>query len=366
MIIVAAALASVCCTAPLRQKEIQSSDLVLIYTGGAGEISWNKEEISDYAVYTDKDGQKHWLFDGFLFLRVWDAWGKDSTDVGYCWSFKYPSSAKSDWERLMEYYFTDGLAVSALDEAIADAVPELGCPPYKREVVMAIPYPSEYYISSKNEGGSTYWGELDGRQLDFSRVEDRFSACKWYIDYVLAKFDAAKYRYLELTGFYWIHEETTGTDEELIRMVSDYVHSKGYPLSWIPWFHAPGFEGWRDLGFDNCWEQPNYFFHDYNPYECLAQTCDDAKALGMGVELEFDEQVLEHPEWGEPRAGMLRDYMNVFKEEGAWEGLPVAYYQSWQALRELKLSGNPVDMELYHEVCDWIITRPYRNRDSGR
>ena len=86
----------------------------------------------------------------------------------------------------------------------------------------------------------------------------------------------------------------------------------------------------------------------------------------MGVEMEFDERVLKNQPWGEHLSGHLRDYMKVFMEEGAWEGLPIAYYQSLHALRDLKLSDCPDDNELYHEFCGWVVSRPYRHRNVER
>ncbi len=358
-------LAGVCssCADVVNEKEIMASDMVLIYSGGAKCSVWDKEHFSDYVSYTDMSGKSHWLFDGFLFLCLWDAGAEGSPDVAFCWNYDWPCASRRHWERLLSYYFRDDHGIGALECAVSDVVPLLGKPPYKREVVMAIPYPSEYLIPSKKEGGSTYWGDIDGKKLDFSRLEDRFEACKWYIGRVLEEFGNHDYRYVGLKGFYWLHEETEGSDEKLIRMVAEYLRSLGYPLSWIPWFHAPGYDRWKELGFKNCWEQPNYFFNDYCPYECLSVACDDAKASGMGVEMEFDERVLKNQPWGEHLSGHLRDYMKVFMEEGAWEGLPIAYYQSLHALRDLKLSDCPDDNELYHEFCGWVVSRPYRQRN---
>ena len=82
----------------------------------------------------------------------------------------------------------------------------------------------------------------------------------------------------------------------------------------------------------------------------------------MGVEKEFDERVLKNQPWGEHLSGHLRDYMKVFMEEGAWEGLPIAYYQSGSAARDMKYSSDAADRDLHYDFCDFVAKRPYRNR----
>lgn len=364
LFIVSGLLALVSACVP-QEKRITASDLLLVYSGGEGCSGWDEDHMMDYVRYTDKEGNCHWLFDGFLFLCLRDEDG-DEPDVTFCWSKTLRSASRRNWENMLAYWFRDDHCIGALERCISETARVLGKAPYKREVVLAIPYPSQYLYQGKEGTDTVYWGEIDGRELDFSNVEDRFAACKWYIDRSIEEFESHNYKNVDLTGFYWIHEETYGTDAQLISMVSGYLHSLGYPLSWIPWFHAPGYEKWRDLGFDNCWQQPNYYFHDYNPYECLSIVCEEGKATGMGVEMEFDETAMEKPAWGEPNAAYLRDYMKAFKEYGAWEGLPVAYYQSYMALRDLKVSDSPADNELYHEFCSWVVSRPYRNRTGLR
>ena len=84
--------------------------------------------------------------------------------------------------------------------------------------------------------------------MDFSDEADRALACRWYIDQVLSRFKQAKFRHVELAGFYWVTEETSAKSP-LIGNIVDYCAQKRYDLYWIPYFHAPGFESWKEKGF---------------------------------------------------------------------------------------------------------------------
>ena len=47
------------------------SDLVLIYHGSTHRPDWNTDQLKPY-VYTENESGFHWLFDGFLFLEIFD------------------------------------------------------------------------------------------------------------------------------------------------------------------------------------------------------------------------------------------------------------------------------------------------------
>ena len=56
--------------------------------------------------------------------------------------------------------------------------------------------------------------------------------------------------------------------------------------------------------------------------------------------------------------------MKAFKKYGIWESCPLAYYQGSWALKWLKGSGSPYNQNLYHDFCEFVITRPYRNENN--
>ena len=208
-------------------------------------------------------------------------------------------------------------------------------------------------------GGTRYWGLLDGEVADFSRPEDRLAACKWFIDEVLERYHQHRYRYIELSGFYFVTEETTGLGD-LMPELSGYIHSKGYPFTWIPYYNAPGWNLWKEKGFDMAWYQPNYFFNDWLTDERLVSACNRALNYGMAMEMEFDERAAaDSPD---SRAGRLREYMAAYKKYGSWEKLPIAYYISHKGVHTLKYSKDPADVELYQDFCDFVAKRPLRAR----
>ena len=162
-----------------------------------------------------------------------------------------------------------------------------------------------------------------------------------------------------MSGFYFVTEETTGLGD-LMPELSGYIHSKGYPFTWIPYYNAPGWNLWKEKGFDMAWYQPNYFFNDWLTDERLVSACNRALNYGMAMEMEFDERAAaDSPD---SRAGRLREYMAAYKKYGSWEKLPIAYYISHKGVHTLKYSKDPADVELYQDFCDFVAKRPLRAR----
>ena len=317
--------------------------------------------MKDLVTYTDRDGMEHWLFDGFLFLQIMDHGAGVAFDPGHrAYDGSYLQSAlQSDWLDLINYWFEDGQCLDAIDRCVAEAAERLGDPGYKREIIISIPNPIPYKNPVANTGGTRYWGLLDGEVADFSRPEDRLAACKWFIDEVLERYHQHRYRYIELSGFYFVTEETTGLGD-LMPELSGYIHSKGYPFTWIPYYNAPGWNLWKEKGFDMAWYQPNYFFNDWLTDERLVSACNRALNYGMAMEMEFDERAAaDSPD---SRAGRLREYMAAYKKYGSWEKLPIAYYISHKGVHTLKYSKDPADVELYQDFCDFVAKRPLRAR----
>lgn len=69
--------------------EADISDLVLIYHGSTHRLAWDENEIRPY-IYTENQTGFHWLFDGFIFLEIFD------NIRGYEWDpgFKFKTAAK--------------------------------------------------------------------------------------------------------------------------------------------------------------------------------------------------------------------------------------------------------------------------------
>ena len=196
----------------------------------------------------------------------------------------------------------------------------------------------------------TSFGDVDGDGVieDFSKAEDRKKAIKWIIDEQLSRFEAGGYDNLDLLGFYWYEEQVTYTDPhelELIRYASDYVHSLGYKLMWIPWYCAPGYTDWKELGFDMACMQPNYAFSGQATVERLYDNAETTRRLGMCVEIEIGQY--------DAQADILRykEYLAVGAETGYMDavkcyyqaGMPGAFYAAWK-------SADPFVNSVYHDT----------------
>lgn len=314
-------------------------NMVLLYGGGCQrDHQWNLEYTTPYVIYTDENNEKHWLFDCFLYLEIYNGNGKMFAS-GYA-----PTPAnQQDWMSLVNYYFQSNNALGALDKTIEAAIKEIGSPPTKRKIVIGLPEP----IKNQKD-----WGyDKNGIQLDFSKDEDRIAACKWYIDYVRSRFDDMKYKNIELAGFYWIAEEATNT-KTIINEIATYLKNLKYSFNWIPYFESDGYSDWKTLGFNYAYLQPNYFFDDKIPLSRLDNACELADKYNMDMEMEFDERVCSG--WGY----RLKNYMSEFIKNGIWKSRRLAYYQGDVALYNLSRSQKKEDYNLYHEFCKFIIQRP--------
>ncbi len=344
------------------------SDMVLLYGYGhhRSPYSWGREYTDHYVFYTDRTGHTDWLFDAFLFLEFMDppvSGGAGKTFItGYVWDDAYirKSANQEDWDKLIKYYFVKDTAIDAIDKSVDEGARLMGkAPAYKRQIVIGIPEPIKTEDPFNEYSSNTYWGSVDGRQLNFSSPEDRITAVKWYIDRCREEFAKADFKNVELGGFYWVAEKSTHT-ADIIARIGDYLKGMNYSFNWIPYFHAEGYTRWKEFGFTYAFMQPNYFFNDTIPYERLVEACNDVIKNDMGLEVEFDGKVLVS--WGYGYGGRLRDYMKAFKDYGAWEKSRLVYYQGSWAVKWLHDSSSAEDQELYYDFCDWVSTRPYRTK----
>ena len=340
------------------------SDMVLMYGGGHHRTPyrWSTDYVKDYVIYLDKDNKPHWLFDGFLFLEFMDAGqgGSGKTFItGYQYDGKWlPSASKVEWQMLADYYFYPQMGLDAVENAVAEAVKSLGVPKEKRKIVIGIPEPIVHLNSHQTSGGTSYWGEIDGKKLDFASKNDRIAAVVWFIDRIRENFSKKGYKYIDLSGFYWVAEKATQT-ADIMPVIASYLNGMNYSFNWIPYFNADGATNWEEYGFNYAYLQPNYFFNNSVPYSRLTSACKLAKTHGMDMEVEFDGNALASNAGNGQR---LRDYMEVMKNEGIWAGSRLAYYQGSHALRWLKYSSNSEDQTLYHDFCEWVTTRPVREK----
>ena len=255
------------------------------------------------------------------------------------------------------------------------------------------------WFGDKNSS-TTYWGSIDGRELDFRRVSDQIAAYQWYIDRCRYMFDALDVPHLELAGFYTLSEELhlsesfyryLGLDfssadtwnsqykrwEEILPAVSSYLHGCNEGLWWVPYCLAPGYRVWDTLGFDMAFMQPNHYWDTANQHP-MSTSIQAMKQYGMGMELEFEysmvADVMKDGRMGPDGSGnmiftsadipalrgRLREYMDSYRESGLYGVKPIAVYSGTDAWNQLASSPDPEDKQMFREICNFITESPLK------
>ncbi len=324
----------------------QIRDLALIYQGGTQRIPWTQDQIEPYVVHTFANGKKDWLFDGFLFLEF-----ADMPECNYAPGYRGKRDArKEDWQRYLDRMFEQGKALDALNSCIEANKASIGDPGFKHKVVITLPTPLPHQKD---------WGEINGRQLDFDKVEDAKLACQWYLDQLTDRFAKAGFNNLELTGIYWVDEDMWHLDG-FTKHISPYIHKLGLQFVWIPYFKAKGFENWRDLGFDIVYHQPNHFFDKRIPDARIDEACSLARQYGMGMEFECDENALSQKE--NNSADRMSAYMDGFWRHNVFTDAAIAYYTGSHLLLDFVQNPSPENQKLMDRLATIIVDR--RNNPS--
>ena len=307
------------------------NNMLLSYNHDPASASGGKttaEEYMPFVGYYDRGGKlADTFFDSFLFLPYGAYVNEENGDF-------------TAWNAYVDNVFAEDANVNALSEAVEQVSEGLG-----RDVRVSVFFSILYTWPDK-----TSFGDVDGDGVveNFTKIEDRKKAIKWIIDEQLSRFEAGGYDNLDLLGFYWYEEQVTYTDPhelELIRYASDYVHSLGYKLMWIPYYQASGFSDWKELGFDMACMQPNYAFSGQATVDRLYDNAATTKRLGMCVEIEINQydskaDILRYKEY--LAVGAETGYMNAVKcyYQG---GVPGAFYYAYK-------STDPLINSVYHDT----------------
>ena len=368
------------------------ADIDIVGAYHRAPVEWTPARFAPHVSFVDETGRERWLSEAFLFLEASDV------KRGRLFSVSPDglSAGKESWQDQLDFWLGEGGAVQNLDKAVGAAAERIGRPSRPRYVVITIPDPVMLENFRNKSSSTTYWGELDGRQVDFSDVNDQIAVCKWYIDEARRMFKALDCKYLSLAGFYILSEELhlsfgeTETErlnhqykrwETIIPAVAGYCHSSKEGLYWVPYHLAPGYKYWKELGIDMAWMQPNYYWDLKNPgRHPFDKTIGAIKEYGLGMELEFEysavTDVMKREKKGPDGSGRmifdesdvpalkdrLREYFRKFKEAGLYGKVPLAIYSGSDALTQLALSPLPEDKELYLELCKFVADSPLRKK----
>ena len=335
---------------PLNGGESGVTDLVLVYQGATYRADGTPEQLAPFVTAVDpRRGRESWLFDGFLIIEF-----EDGAGHAYSTGGRGAPARQSEWIWLLDRNFEAGKGIAGLDTAVARAASRIGVPRRARKVYLTLPTPL-----SATDG----WGTIDGRPIDFRSADDRVAACGWYVDEALRRWRARAPAHLTLAGFYWVSEDDTD-GRAILPRVAEAVHARGLRLLWIPHWNAHGAAGWKGLGFDAAWQQPNHFFRPEVPAARLEQACAFARKHALGLEMEFDGRVIANAATFGPR---FDAYLDSFERFKVARGSSIAYYQGSGALAEMAASKDPATRARYERLVRFVLDRQRRAANlSGR
>jgi hypothetical protein len=303
---------------------------------------WQEADFRPYVGYLDKsrgDVVTDWFYDSFLFLMFSGAPSGGAYYTG--------TANRDDWIFYLDLLFSAQHNLAALDACIEATGQKLGDPNHTCPVILMIPY-----LSPRLE----HFGDVDGdgKDEDPSNDADRLKAFHWFLSQCMERWQAQSYRHLRLWGFYWMNEGIHDRETAVLNSVAGDVRAQGFGLHWIPWFKAPGYDRWRDLGLDFAIMQPNYAFMGLPrglvvpDEDRLTQNANAAREHGLGVEMELDYSTDRDP----GQRLELQLYLNHGVEEldGYMKDAVRAYYQTYDSIARLHASPLPECNRLYDDL----------------
>ena len=284
--------------------------IVLVYIDASNSMPRGADDYIKLAGHLDDDG----IYDDSFFTHVLFL-GIRSASGG---SFETGTATQEDWMAWGDGLFGPEGELEQLEAAVRLLCEELG--QIRMGVIVMIPRPSP---------------DIDARTRE-QQVED-------YVNSIVSRFRASPFSRLDLSGFYWMSETSTG-DDQIIRSTAALIRELGLKLYWIPYFQATGVERWRELGFDSAMVQPNFAFYS-SGLERFEAVDSRVRGSGLGVEMELP-MYSRNPEVADWRESFLL-YMWASAEYG-WEGLErISYYYGNDFVR---MSETPETKSLYDMV----------------
>ena len=274
-----------------------------------------------------------WGFDAFLFLTLYHN-GQETS---------YMKSGKALWEMWLDRYFAPGRDIDALDRAI-ESVGEM--PQSKRKVIITLPWMNSEV---------TDFGDVDGDGIseNLSREEDRAKVAAWYIDLARKKFAAGNYRHLEFWGFYWMREDLV-RDRKNAKQITAIVHQNNFKIMWIPYYHAPGWDRWKEFGMDLALMQSSYPFRSWIDRGVVRRNrifaaADAMREAGLGFEVEG--RGLETPE---ERRMFLEILAFGAPDKAGYQNGTQAYFLGFDVVERLARSADPEEQAVYKALMDYL------------
>jgi len=306
--------------------------------GGIGTL-YTVDDFVHMLGVVDSAGQaSSWLCTGVIFLHLYAPSGRTFTT----WIGGTPASG-ADWEEYLDSIAGPAGALRRLDSAVAVVEARAGRLGDKLPVALMIPYP-EPKVDSVVFQGTTY---------SMRSPDGRAGAVGGYARAATALFEQSRFSHLRLEGFYWLAENVGAIDTATVVRSAAQVHKIKKRLLWIPYYFALGQDRWRQLGFDEAWLQPNYFFDVKVPRDRLDSAARHAQREDLGIEIEFNAKLLTDSLHSE----RLEPYLDMLMAVPALRRRSLALYDGQGALLRLSRATTPAERALYARLVR-VLTPP--------
>ncbi|MFI5250973.1 MAG: DUF4855 domain-containing protein [Bacteroidota bacterium] len=260
------------------------------------------DALNPYVGYWKDGAFQDWYFDTFVFTTIFHPGLKGFPfDMTYDGWMKYSELVFDRYyEPLKEHWrdTSEGL-VPLLEKKVEEVGAELKDDATKRGVIFMIPY---------NEIGHehippSFFNKKLNVTYDLKTTDGTFDLIKWYIDYMVEKWNTLNPKRLVLKGFYWAHEgipPDSIKEVETVARVSDYLHNKNLSFYFSPYIRMgtipPSVDATDETlrRFDCVWVQPGFWSPGYySPKNTLADSvrlkaaADLATRMNFGINMEW-------------------------------------------------------------------------------
>ena len=309
--------------------------------GGIG-TSYTADDFVRMLGVVDSAGRiESWLCTGVIFLQLYAPSGRVFTT----WVGGTPATG-ADWAEYLDSIAGPQGAVQRLDSAVTIVEAAAGKLGAKLPVAVMIPYPEP------NEDSIAFLGHWYSTRS----AEGRAAAVGAYVRVATAQFARMRFAHVRLDGFYWLAENVGARDTAAVIAAAKEVHRSHVRMLWIPYYFALGQDRWRQLGFDEGWLQPNYFFKADVPSDRLDSAAIHAQREDLGVEIEFNSKMFSDPRY----ASRLDPYLDMLMAYPALQRRTIAIYDGQGALIRLSRSTAPEDRAQYARLVRALTARDER------
>ena len=269
-------------------------DIILFHTGyyPSDETLVNNVESTflPFIAYIENGKIKDTMFDSVMFLII-----QGICPSGGGLGVSGTPTVKSDWDMVLDQYFSEEYNLKALNDAVNTMNQALGTDK-KISVYLTCPYPKISDISFGDYDG-------DGKDNKIETYDDCLKVSEWFVGECIRRFDENKYENLVFKGFFCNNEglgnERYCYEKQYAKDMSALLKNKGLAHVMIPFYQARGIEDWEDTGFAAALMQPNVAFNaplQKDPQGAFEDFTETAKALGLGIEMEANSSLVWEPE----------------------------------------------------------------------